>query len=226
MSDDKDIEHGFSLPPGYDDSLARRLANRMACMEEVREYRILYEKKGAQPFVVPENYFNATLEVQALHVVVSMDTGNASIVPPGYFDENTDLLHGLAVIASKEGKESGFIRPEGYDEAAAKSTVLLLNEKKAKVVHLGRLKRWAVAALLTLVIGAWLFRVYKTPSGQDCGTLACLEKRDVLKSGEVDVLNEEELLQLVDDEELENSLMEGGSEVEDSTSAQMEKEKV
>jgi hypothetical protein len=218
MNEDQDINNGFSLPPGYGDSLARRLAERVACLEEVREYRNLHDLKGSLPFSVPDGYFASTMEVEMVRHICALDLDSASTVPPGYFEENRDLLLLLSKITHRGGNELAFVTPPGYNKEAVAKITRTLDDGEGKILFLGRPTRWAMAALLTLIVGAWLFRVYRDPvETEDCGTLACIEKRDLLKSREIEVLNEEELLQLVDDEELENSLMEEKRNGHDST---------
>jgi hypothetical protein len=170
MEDDLD-NHGFSLPPGYEESTRKKISDRILNLEEIRDCKNLSDLHGIHFFITPDHYFEETTEVRSVISVLQHDKGTSFVLPEDYFLEKNYTLPSAAKVISFRG-----------------------------------LATWAAAALLVLSAGFWIWTAYKpVPQEVDCETLACVERADVLKSGELENLNDDDLLQLINDEEIDKS---------------------
>jgi hypothetical protein len=64
--------------------------------------------------------------------------------------------------------------------------------------------------MLLIAAGIWTYRSYLLLPDDDCPTIICLNEKDVLRSGVMENLSEEELMLIIDEDELERNLMDGG----------------
>ena len=66
---------------------------------------------------------------------------------------------------------------------------------------------YSVAALLVIVLGLWVYNTYyKMAEVNDCGTLACIDKIDLVKAKHLENIDTEELYKLVNTKKLEENL--------------------
>jgi hypothetical protein len=200
MDDNKDIQHGFLRPRDHNDDFARRMSAKLECLEEIREFKMLSALKGIRVFVIPEGYFVQKMELESLVFLPNKTEENKFLVPDGYFEK------GAGTLTDNERRPLA----EKLDISVTEDII-----PAGKIRSLRQPLIWIAAALLLVALGTWLNQIYTvTPVQEDCGTLACLEKRDVLKSGELDVLNEEELLLLLNDEDLKGGMEDENADID------------
>ena len=157
-------------------------------------------------------------------------------MPDGYFKHNsitlglnttkrTGTLSEVKVLISgnelsefptlaSQKKQNKFSVPANYFESVAKRVVTLIevevSSATSKVINLFSAKTWySVAALLIIALGLWMYNsYYKLAPVNDCGTLACVDKIDLIKAKylEIDNVESEELYKLVNTKKLEENL--------------------
>lgn len=153
-------------------------------------YPLLSATSKQNNFEVPSSYFE---ELDA-----SLNTGNKEEVFP--------ILNGIQ-------KTNSFTVPENYFHVSAEKIESQLSIK-AKVINLFSVKTWTVsaAAILVITLGFWLFSSYFSPAEKDCGSLACIDKSELLKNKNLENVENDELYEVVDTKKLEESLNKKQSE--------------
>jgi len=64
--------------------------------------------------------------------------------------------------------------------------------------------------MLLVVISVWIYNYYFKPvEVNDCGTIACVDRMDLVKTKNLEALDNEELYELVNPAELEKNLNSG-----------------
>lgn len=211
---------GFSMPPGYFDRLAGQVLLRVEWEKEQQAYPQLLRLRNKAVFALPDDYFQKNvcrLELTPYPGLRRMSGSTGMSVPHDYFAENEPRL--MAALSEENTpllklmpKVGGFAVPPDYFERNAERLGQALHvpeQKRARVILLRAPKRvmWAAAALLFLVIGVWAYRMWWIrPADQDCGTIACVDKKDLLKARVLDNLETDELYELVNSEKLEQKL--------------------
>ncbi|MDX2174619.1 MAG: hypothetical protein SFY56_16055 [Bacteroidota bacterium] len=220
----------FGLPEGYFQKSASSIFNKIEWQEEHKEFVNLLNHKNKTGFIIPENYFSKTeskLELLEFEKLGSLGKNNPFKVPENYFDEDVlklvtlgevevdSELNEYKILASLK-KQNCFAVPENYFETVAKRTVTLSGAEvasnnsatKTKVINLFSPKMWySVAALLVIAVGLWMYNsYYKTAELKDCGTLACVDKIDLVKAKHLENIETEELYKLVNTKKLEDNL--------------------
>ncbi|MBA3682751.1 MAG: hypothetical protein H0W73_16550 [Bacteroidetes bacterium] len=210
----------FGMPEGYFQKSANSIIQKIEWIEEHKAYPNLSNLKKESGFVVPEKYFNeneSKLELIEFSKLISIDKTNVFKIPANYF-ESVDLSYLLNEENELQGfgklnslaKTNNFKVGENYFAVSEeKITAALLNDKKeAKVIKLFSPKLWyAAAAMLTITLGLWLYNhYYKIEELKDCGTLACVDKVDLVKAKNLENLDNDELYELVDTKKLEEKL--------------------
>lgn len=179
----------FGVPEGYFQRSASSIREKIEWQEEHREFKTLVNIKGRAGFIVPAGYFEI----------------NGSMV------ENTPYQALSSII-----KQNSFIVPANYFNKNAKAVKSLLNGKQnARVFSLFTVRVSLAAAIMAFVIGVWIYTVYFNGTGKDCGTIACIDKNDLLKSKSIETLDNEELYEVVDPGKLERILQ--GKEIKKNT---------
>jgi hypothetical protein len=180
-SDNKDGKSGFGLPPGYFQVSGKALQDKLEWLDEHRVYPLLANLDRRTGFSVPEAYFDKC----------------------GF-----RLELGAYPLLEKSGQLNPFAVPGGYFESSAKR-LSAIGPVKARVITLRLFRRvtLAAAALLVLSVGIALMRGYFTPEVEgDCQTMACLDKRDLTRTRQLETLDEEDLYDLADPSMLINKL--------------------
>lgn len=192
-------------------------------MQEHAAYPVLSSLNKENGFVVPENYFNKSashLELLNTPTIQSIAKRNVFEVPSNYFENNktrlistteeSNELHAYPTLSAIE-KVNPFITGENYFEKN-KETILgkITSSGGAKIISLfGKPMRYAAAAVLMITIGLWIYNSYfKTVeiTEENCTTLACLEKREIMKY-KLENFDAEEILDAaVDLKKLEKNL--------------------
>lgn len=163
-------------------------------MQEHEAYPTLLRLNKESGFIVPENYFNESaskLELLDAPSLLNITKQNVFEVPANYFEENKTRIASLVEegnelsaypkLSSIE-KKNPFVTRENYFETS-KETILGKNKGGAKIISLfSKPVRYAAAAAIMITIGLWIYNSYfRAEVEGDCTTLACFEKRDIIK---------------------------------------------
>lgn len=216
----------FGLPEGYFQKSASSVMNKIEWMEEHKDFPKLVAIKDGSGFVVPENYFlknEQKLELIQYPSLSSVQNTNTFSVPRNYFEEIETLEFTKIFGEDKEEldafdklrslkKQNTFIIPENYFSTNAKRLTDLIQPEQTKIIFLfSRRVAYALAAMLLVVTGVWIYNFYSVPvTVEDCGTIACLDKQDLVKTKNLERLEDEELYELVDPAALKRKLEDPG----------------
>jgi len=216
--------NNFGLPDGYFKKSADSIFNKIEWIEEHKPYKRLTElkEKNNSGFIVPENYFDnleRKLELIAYPKLSTVKKQSGFIVPDNYFEDQE--INELAKTL-KDGnerasfknlaaikKENPFAVEDNYFTESAERITSALTTKPVKVIKLFGAKTWysAAAAIVAVTIGIWIYNQYfKVSNTEDCGTLACVDKVDLVKTKNLENLESDELYELVDTKKLEEKL--------------------
>lgn len=214
----KKEDETFGLPDGYFQKSALSIQNKIEWQEEHVEFGKLVSLKNSSCFEVPQHYFSKNeqqLELSDYPFLKSLGNKNAFRVPNNYFKNNEgDFIIQLIENDTSFGKletlekQNNFSVPQNYFSDKEKNLSQLLEPKTGKVISFFTKKiRFAAAALLLVVLSVWLYNFYFTsPEAGDCGTIACLDRQDLVKTKNLERLNDDELYDLVDPAALEQKL--------------------
>lgn len=222
MNNNNNIPNSFDLPEDYFKRSKAGILNKIEWTQEHEAYPLLSALNKEHGFVVPDNYFNASatkLELMDTPLLANTFKQNSFDVPAEYFAQNK--LHIISSLEVKDElsaypklntieKVNPFITSENYFETSKQTTIgKNTNEGGAKIISMYRKPLWfAAAAVLTITIGLWLYDsfVKEQMMIDDCTTLACLEKKEVIKY-KLDNFDTEEIMDAaVDLDKLEKSL--------------------
>ncbi len=210
-------EH-FNVPDAYFQKSAKTILNKIEWEEEMKPFDLLKKLKEKNCFIVPENYFShnefilENLDFGKLNAIPKI---NPFKIPQNYFVKNEGLISSILDVQANESglhfiqKENNFKIPKTYFKQNEIQLKNLLSEKKsAKIFNLSFSKvAFAAAAIIVISI---LFSIYSNYTevhpNEDCGTLACIEKRELLKSKQLENLEDDELYELVNPVRLEKDL--------------------
>lgn len=219
----KSEPNDFGVPRGYFQNSANSIINKIEWVDEHKEFPFLSKLKKESGFIIPEAYFNnneTKLELLEFPILFSLNKINGFKTPENYF-ETLEEKQTIEFFTDNEGensfeklnaipKQNSFKVDENYFadfENKIKNT--LLNAKKgAKVIKLFSPKMYyAAAAVLTITLGLWIYSQYfKVEELKDCGTIACLDKADLVKAKNLENIDNDELYELVDTKKLEEKL--------------------
>ncbi|MEI6022007.1 MAG: hypothetical protein WCR21_12840, partial [Bacteroidota bacterium] len=185
-------------------------------------YSILKDLKKENAFVTPDLFFQKSelqLELIAYEKLRGLPKHGVFGLPEKYFANGSSNLYENIAITGKDEtqykalnsipKSQEFDIPHGYFEKNKESMLNSLGEKKrAKIVHLSfGQAAMAAAAVLLITLGFWFYPNNKSVVSPDnCGTLACIEKRELLQSKQIENLDDDELFELVNPAKLEQKL--------------------
>lgn len=227
-------EGNFGTPDNYFDSFSSRLFSKIKANDELKDYPLLSGLEKYNPFVVPAGYFEAKEELLAYPVLRDLKQRNF-MVPSDYFEtlparaatkiEVEAELKEYTVLASVE-KGYTFAVPADYFENFYSSVKTVV--APARVIPLfGRaLKSYkfaaaaVVALLLTLTIILLNQKTEIQPLNAECNTLACLSKSDILNSGVLQNLSEENLIEMIGEETVSDSVLIGKGKIKEMISTE------
>jgi hypothetical protein len=213
----------FGLPQGYFQNSANSIVNKIEWVEEHKNFPALEKLKKQSGFIIPNDYFvnnENKLELIEFPKLSALNKINAFKTPANYFNEleekqfvhffNENDLEILGEKLSTIPKQANFkVKKNYFDSSAEKISNSLLNEKKGgKLIKLFSPKiYYAAAAILTITLGLWFYNHYfLVAETKDCGTLACVDKADLLKTKNLENLDNDQLYELVDTKKLEEKL--------------------
>lgn len=217
MPFDRTGPSSFGLPEGYFEQSARAVFNKVEWLEEHKEFPMLLSLQVTKAFSVPAGYFEKDGELLQYPALLAIKKQRPFTVPGGYFEaqelnELSTVLNGKEEVLAFIPKQNGFRVTDTYFEKKEVQLQHLLSKKEqpARVISLfGPKIRLAVAATLITALGLWLYQA-NTPTPvqeeKDCGTMACLDKLELLKSKSIESLETEELYDLVNSKDLEKKL--------------------
>lgn len=225
MSNENENRHSnqkptnFGLPEGYFQTSAAKLMNRLEWQEEHKEFKLLQELKDNTGFVVPKNYFNKReqkTELLDYPVLASLGKPAGFSVPKDYFAD-AEVLELSKVFSGEESKPVFEIKQNGFKTEASyfqdnetRLKKLLAEEKNdVGIISLFSVKRigLASAAMLLIALGFWMYGLYTNEvEDKDCGTIACIDRVDLLKAKTLENLETDELYELVNSKKLEENL--------------------
>lgn len=216
----------FGLPGGYFQKSATSIFNKIEWQDEHKDFLKLTELKRQNThygFNVPVEYFSKGaehLENLRYPTLFSVKRKSGFIVPADYFEQAEagelgkamsdvkDELFSFKKLASLP-KENNFKIDEGFFGKSSEHIHSLLEKPaKGRVINLfARRIAFAGAALLVASIGFWIYNFYfATAELKDCGTMACIDRQDLVKSKNLESLDNEELYELVNSGDLEKKL--------------------
>lgn len=211
----------FGLPESYFQKSANSIFNKVEWLQEHKQFVRLSELKNGKGFIVPENYFETSeckLELIYSPHLFSRTKDPGFKIPPNYFEDKMvdalqDNLKEDENELSPNKKSHSFSKQNPFDinadyftQSERKITAAIF--PSVRIVKLFHPKIWysAAAAIFAIAIGVWVYSQYFSINDKDCGTLACIEKRDLLKSNNLENLESDELYELVDSKKLEEKL--------------------
>jgi hypothetical protein len=212
-------EH-FNVPKGYFQKSGEKIFNKIEWEDEMKPFSTLLKLKGQNGFNVPENYFShnelmlENLDFEKLNAIPKI---NSFQTPQNYFKENEISLSSILDENAEHSslniiqKENSFKIPDKYFEKnEVQIQHLLSKNKSAKILNLSFSKiAFAAAALIVITLAIAIYSNYtKVVPSEDCSTLACIEKRELLKSKQIENLDDDELYELVNPLRLEEDLNE------------------
>ena len=207
----------FGVPRGYFQKSASAIFNKIEWEQEHKSFPKLLQLKSQNGFITPTAYFSRIeqkIELLDLPILFSLKKANSFIVPGDYF-ENAEVNELAKVLDDSEPLLPNFIKQNSFKVSAE----YFLNQQKQlehllqptssyKVIKLFSAKSvLAVAAILVVVLSVWLYNFYFTPVVvKDCGTIACVDKIELFKTKNLEVLDNDELYELVNSNKLEQKL--------------------
>lgn len=219
----------FGLPEGYFKKSAVSIFNKIEWEEEHKHYVELLKHKNKSGFVIPDNYFTSVelkLELFPFEKLVSRKKNNPFLVPQNYFEEaevmvnrnmNPEFVEGSIITNDELSefsklnsliKKNSFAVSQNYFIETEEKLKQQLTSKPIKVINLFSQKAWySVAALLVIALGFWAYNNYfKIAEVKDCGTLACVDKVDLVKAKHLENIEAEDLYKIVNTKKLEENL--------------------
>lgn len=201
---------GFGLPGDYFSAGTTALQNRMLWLEEHREFpalRMAWRKEG---FDTPADYFSKQelqLELIAYPTLQNAEKKNAFSAPDAYLEKQLETS-AIRIAGLVPVKESFSVPPEYFAKSAGGLAALKEKKEDAKILSLSaRVLRFAAAAMLLLSASWWFYTKSDTVlPAQDCGGLACIDRKEIIKDKSIELLDEEDLNSLVNPNKLENAL--------------------
>lgn len=205
----------FSLPENYFDSFSSRLFKKIIENEELKDYPLLSSMQKQNAFALPADYFELNEDLLQ-YPLLAENKKQGFTLPALYFDTLSNKINNtISLEEEKETyallythkQENIFTVPENYFETFK----VTLQETKKIVPLYKRIKlSYRVAAAITLIIGlSILFYKQQTKPvyNNSCNTFACLDKKDILNSGYVLHVNEDNIIDLIDEKQLSDSLL-------------------
>lgn len=224
-------EEGFGLPEGYFDSFTSRLFNRMDADNELAEFKLLSSVPKQNAFAVPENYFEAVsvrteikAELSSYERLATYRNVYEAVAPDNYFESFAERLQHRIELAeeirafaalSAIDKENCFVADEAYFESLAGKVKERIHSPQPagmidwlQSIFFTRKLVYAFGLLLIVAV-AVVYQNKKeteTDPATDCGTIACLDKKEIMNSTYLKNLDEESLIELIDVNAFSDSL--------------------
>jgi hypothetical protein len=179
----------FGAPGDYFDKSAALIRNKIECMDELELYPLLLKNKKVPGFTTPAGYFDEPLFVQLYPKLSSLYNHLPVAAPQNYFERSEKQIK---LLISPPARLDEYQRSD--DTARVRTKVIWLYRKKVI---------FAAAAILLITAGFAIYQDYFISEQRSgCETIACIEKKVLLRTKNLERLENEELYELVDPEEL------------------------
>ncbi len=216
---DEKSKDAFGTPENYFESFSARLFSKIKAEDELKDYPLLSAVGKTNPFAVPADYFELREELVEYTMLRDLRQNNF-VLPHGYFEnlpsavvsrielvEETKVYAALTAI----GKENAFVVPEKYFEEFAGEIKELVSPAKVISLYDRVLKnyKFAAAAAVMLLVTLSIVLLNQTTTivpNTDCGTVACLSKKEIINSGIIQNMSEENIIEMIDINALSDSL--------------------
>jgi hypothetical protein len=221
-----DKKQPFLLPNDYFNNLTEQLLNKIACEEELTDYKTLSNINKETNFRIPENYFENLknkleykYEISNYKELEKISKNLLNKPSKDYFEKSENKIkHKLELeselqefktLNSLEKKNPFHVDIEYFEKRNQKQTEETKTKNKEILILLH--PKLAIAASILLITGAIAFWKLNSNSEtiiqpSDCKTLACLEKNELLNEKNVEDFNDENLYEMVDIEALDKKL--------------------
>ncbi len=213
----------FELPSDYFASFEKKLVDKMEREMELSEFPLLSSIIKSNSFSLPENYFQIaeqqiTSSLELVHLphlqaIKKQPIASLSAEYVNEFEINlrgkidlVDELKDFKVLYSLN-KTNLFCVPASYfDELPLQIKDRIHSTHSNKISLIDTIldfvfgKKMALAFSVILVVGLSVFFYQKAgiiDNANDCKTLACLEKNELLNDNSVSGLNDEQIIDLV-----------------------------
>jgi len=212
---DKNNHQNFNLPQNYFNNSAQSIKNKIECIEELKQFKIL-SAKIKTGFNIPQNYFENNEQnfenITYINLSLKHLKTNCFKVPLNYF-ENTESIISTTVLdknydfeKNNSLKQSTFQIPDNYFELSANQLKQTLKPKN-KIITLNFSKTvLAMAASVIIVLSVVWFVKFYNVNIETCGSLACIDVNELKNSKVLENMDSEELYNAVNVNELENTL--------------------
>lgn len=215
QNSDKNNYQNFNLPQNYFNNSAQSIKNKIECIEELKDYKILSEKLKTG-LIVPQNYFQnnqlclENINYSTLNKVKLKQ--NCFNVPENYFKNSENLISKIVMDTEFEFeknnllKQNSFQLPDNYFKTSANQIKQNL-KPKTKIISLNFSKTvLAMAASVIIVLSIVWFNKFYTINTESCGNIACVDVKELKNSKIIENMETEELYDVVNVNELENAL--------------------
>lgn len=222
MENNNNISDPFNTPEGYFNRSKASILNKAEWLSEHEAYPLLLSLKDRSGFIVPPNYFESSssqLELVNYLQLHSLIKKSPYKVPANYFVQSklslTDKCEQHNEIDAfdtlKRIQKIPVLKVNDTYFEESKARILRSNTpvSETKIISMNRKPLWfAAAAVLTIALSLWIYTAFfnqQVAIDEDCHTLACIEKRELLKF-KLDNIDNEDLYDLVNTEKLEKKL--------------------
>lgn len=221
---DENGKNPFGLPSDYFSSFEDKLKKRLENENELSEFPLLSSIAKINSFSTPDNYFSISqnklehaAELASYISLLSIKQQVFSELDKNYVDAFKESLQSKIELVEELkaynvlytlNKEKSFIVPDNYfEDLSLRIKDRIHVAKQANVSLLDNVldflfgKKFALSFGLVIVIGLSIFFYQISKSNvelNDCQTLACLEKHDILNDKSISNFDEEQLMDLVD----------------------------
>lgn len=223
---DEKNEDFLGAPENYFESFSARLFSKIRANDELKDYPLLASLQKQNPFAVPGAYFEVQEELVQYPALRALRR-RSFVTPAAYFEalpqgvaEKIAFHEELSEYAtlSAMNRQNVFALPENYFATFAESVKDVVHTAKVVPLFGGRARKYGFAAAAALALIVALVLLFKNESGpvpNDCNTLACLSKKEIINSGVIQNISEESIIEMIDVEALSDSLqLRSGGKVE------------
>lgn len=213
----------FSLPGDYFSSFSQKMMHKIELAEEIKEFKLLSSIDKQSPFVTPSGYFETKSELAQYPTLNALRNKSVFDIPENYF-KNAALSTKEKIMLAEEmkayptlasiQKSNTFDVPANYFETFSQQLRQTIQDDSnesgtiTKVMHIVFSKKtvYAIAAMLVISLGMYVFNTDNGTVNNDCNTVACLDKNDIIKTNQLNSFDEESLIDAVNTDELQKNL--------------------
>lgn len=216
---DEKNEGFLGTPDDYFESFSSRLFSKIKANDELKDFPMLLALEKSNPFAVPAGYFDAKEELLQYPLLNQLKQKNFA-TPAAYFETLPAAVANKIALSeelqsykalSAAGKESVFATPDNYFEEFRQSLKEAVNPVKVVPLYARVVKQYkfavAAAVLLIITLSIVLLNQDKPVApANECTSIACLSKKEIISSGVLQNLSEESIIEMIDVSALTDSL--------------------